>query len=129
MKYTDEYLDAILAKKVGDEWTAEERKALPAAAKRLDEVRAKEAANYEDLQRMREGKGAVISTPTDYFKFRSMSLPKNYQYHREAGGTFGPDGECEFHSRAEVERTIDRANDAGEAIVYPGRGGVNRYAN
>lgn len=82
----------------------------------------------DDLAKLREaaGGGGVISAPVDYFKFDSTCLPQKYPYHEQVGGTFGPNGECRFNNRREVERTLDHARANGEKIVYPGRGGVNR---
>jgi hypothetical protein len=85
-------------------------------------------ATAEERQKLQEGGGAVLTTPTEYWRFDSMSLPRNYTYHKEAGGSFNPDGSCRFENRAQVERTIDLANSKGERIVYPGRGGLSRHA-
>lgn len=48
----------------------------------------------------------------------TRNLPKWYPFHRKAGGSFGPNGECRFESMAQVKETMAVANHHGEEVVW-----------
>lgn len=52
------------------------------------------------------------------YKFVSNSLPPNYKYHAERGGTFDEHGRPQFSSQREVDELLAAANDNDEHLAF-----------
>ena len=78
--------------------------------------------DWVKMRPLGDGESAGSDLPNivsiDSRHYRDTQLPRNYEYHEQAGGKFDEDGACLFDSWEQVERTTKLANEHGEKLHY-----------